>query len=244
MKKIFLMFVALVVALSANLCSAAINHYGPASITDLKDYIGNWYNTDGDLILTLSSDYRINGFRIVSVGYVGDTVAFYKVQITNGSSYENVYLQTFGSYAGNHEMLILNEQVALRKTKEPYYFESVDGIYLGMDQDQVVARCGQPSSVESDHRYTTWKYDNLGLDLNFEWNVVSGITIYPYSNKRFDRSGLSANSSQADFERKYNTSMSRRGNFDIGHGELIRMNRIRWGNNGVYLGFLTAGYVF
>lgn len=236
MKKFFAMFVALVVALSANLCSAM--DYMSVPVTHLKNYIGNWYNTDGDLLLTISSDYRINGFRISSLGYTGDTVAFYKVQITNGSSYENVYLQTFGSYNGNHEMLIVNEQVALRKTKEPYYFESVGGIYLGMDQNQVVARYGQPSSVESNRRSSTWTYNREGFSVTLEYGVVCDITIYSYGNRRFDRSGLSANSSRADFGYKYNTSVSSRGSLNIGHGEVISVS-----DGKVSLRFLTSGYV-
>ena len=238
MKKFFVMFVALFVVLSANFCSAAME-YRSVPVTHLKNYIGNWYNTDGDLLLTISSDYRINGFKISSLGYTGDTVAFYKVQITDGSSYGDVYLQTFGSYNGCHEMLVVNEQVALRKTKEPRYVESVGGIYLGMDQNQVVARYGQPSSVENNRRSSTWTYNKEGFSVTLEYGVVSDITIYSYGNRRFDRSGLSANSSRGDFERKYNTNVGSRGGLNIGNGEVLS---IRDGK--VSLSFFTAGMVF
>lgn len=86
--------------------------------------------------------------------------------------------------------------------------------------------------------------NNLGLEVNFRLNIVTGITIYPYGNIKFDWSGLSAKSSSSDFEYKYNASMTGRGNIDIGHGELICINKIRFGNNGVYLGIFTPGYVF
>ena len=106
------------------------------------------------------------------------------------------------------------------------------------------ARAVSITDLKNNRQNSDWEYGNLGLELHFSWNVVTGITIYPNGDRRLDWSGLSAKSSQADFERKYNTSMSRRGNIDIGHGELIRMNKIRFGNDGVYLGIFTSGYVF
>lgn len=238
MKKIFTaLTVALIVTFTANLC-AAMDYYS-VPVTHLKSIIGNWYDTNGNLVLNISNNYTINGYSIVSVGYTGDTVAFYKVRITDGSSYGDVYLQTMGSYDGYHSMLVLNEQFALRNSQSPRYVESVGGIYLGMDKNQVAALYGQPSSISNQHNYTTWKYINEGFHVTFNYDVVSEITIYKYGNRRFDRSGLSAKSSRADFEYKYNSSVSRRGNINIGHGELIAI-----GNDGVSLRCFTSGYVF
>ena len=186
----------------------------------------------------------------MSVDFEADTVAMYKIKIDEGNRYRTIELLYTGSTEEypEHQMLVMNwtsnNGQALRRTKEPRYFESVGGIYIGMDKNQVVSLYGQPSSVENNRNNSTWKYNDLGLELGFYMNVVTGITIYPYGNRRFDWSGLSARSSQTDFEYKYNSSMSRRGNINIGHGELIRLNKIRWGNDGVYLGIFTPGYVF
>lgn len=223
-------------------------------VTDLKYVLGNWYDAKGNLVLTISNDYKINGCTVLSVKAGYDTAALYEIKINEGTGYRDIVLCTDGSVQdvatnpkGNHEWLILNfhenNEITLRKTKEPHYFESVGGIYLGMHKDDVTKLYGQPSSVETDRwSEATWKY--RGFDVLIRGEVVHAITIYPYGDRRFDWSGLSARSSVADFEYKYNSKVSSRGNINIGHGELIRLNKIRFGNNGVYLGIFTPGYVF
>lgn len=236
---------AVAVFLPAMTCEAR-----SVSVTDLKWILGNWYDSKGNLVLSISNDYKINGCTVLSVDAEYDTAGVYEIKIDEGNRYRTIELLYTGSADKypEHQMLVMNwtsnNGQALRRTKEPRYFESVGGIYIGMDKNQVVSLYGQPSSVEDNRNNSTWKYNNLGLDLHFELNVVTGITIYPYGNRKFDRTGLSARSSQADFEYKYNNTMSVRGNIDIGHGELIRLNKIRFGNDGVYLGIFTPGYVF
>lgn len=240
MKKFFVMFVAMIVTVTASVCWAAMEYYS-VPVTHLKNYIGNWYDANGEFVMTINNDYTINDYRITSLGYTGDTVAFYKIGVSNGSNSGNIYLQTFGSYGNNtyHEMLILNEETALRRTKAARYVESIGDIYLGMNQNQVVSLYGQPSSVENSRGSTTWKYNREGFSVVFSYGVVSSITIYSYGDRRFDKSGLSANSTRADFEYKYNKSVSRRGSIDIGYGELINI-----GEGEVSLRFFTPGYVF
>ena len=106
------------------------------------------------------------------------------------------------SYRGN-KFIVLDEKIALRNTKNPHYFESVGGIYLGMSKNQVLSLYGQPSTVETRHRFSTWKYNDDGFDVEFRYNIVEKITIYRNGNRRFDWLGLSANNSRADFINKY-----------------------------------------
>lgn len=223
--------------------SAAVD-YRPVSATALKDIIGNWYNTKGELVLTISNDYRLNGYQIVSVGFMGDTAAMYKIKVSDGNESGDIEVMKDGSWNSKaHEMLVVNwtsnDGYSLRRTKNQQYFESIGGIYLGMDKNQVVSLYGQPSTVENRNSRSTWKYNKEGFDVRFNYNVVTGITIYPYGNRKFDRSGLSANNAITDFGYKYNTSVTRRGNLDIGTGEVIHIDR-----NGVTLGIFTPGYVF
>ena len=60
-------------------------------------------------------------------------------------------------------------------------------------------------------------------------DFVFSITIYPNSNKRFDKSGLSANDSNSAYERKYNAKIHGGDYIDsqmvIGHGESIFFNK-------------------
>lgn len=216
-------------------------------VSNLKDIIGNWYNTKGELVLTISNDYRLNGYQIVSVDFEGDTAAMYKITIGDGNKSGDIEVMRSSSYNSKaHEMLVVNwtsdDCYALRRTKNPQYFESIGGIYLGMDVAEVLKTYGEPSSAEHfDRVMREWilKYDKIGMDVSVYAGVVTEITIYPYGNRKFDRSGLSANNAITDFGYKYNTSVTRRGNLDIGTGEVIHIDR-----NGVTLGIFTPGYVF
>ena len=212
--------------------------YESVPVTYLKDIVGNWYDTKGNLVLTISSDRKINGCPIMSVGYEGDTAAFYKIVINEGNRNRTLELEYSGSAeSGYYEEITLNKNV-LRRTKNPKYFESIGGIYLRMDKDQVISLYGEPSKKSTNYDNSTWEYKNLGLKIIFYLNVVREITIYGYGDRKFDRSGLSANNSMSDFERKYSSSFSTRGNIRIGHGELINFNR---NNNSVTLSVFPPG---
>ena len=78
---------------------------------------------------------------------------------------------------------------------------------------------------------SVWEYNNEHFSVFFERGVVTSIKVYNNSKKRFDWSGLNANNSKYDFERKYRSKFSSRNLMKIGHGEMIAI-----GNN--YVGLL------
>ena len=224
---------------SAN-CSADVD-YRSVDVTYLKDIVGNWYDTKGNLVLTISSDYKLNGCPIMSVGFTADTVALYKIVINEGNRNRTIELEYSGSAErGYYEELEMNKNI-LRKTKNPQYFESIGGIYLRMDKNQVVSLYGEPSKKFTDYDNSTWEYKNLGLKIVFYLNVVREITIYEYGDRKFDWSGLSGRNTMYEFERKYNSSFSQRGNLRIGHGELINFNK---SNNSVTLSIFPPGGLY
>lgn len=228
MKKFVLsMMIVLAVAvfLPAMTCEAS-----SVPVTELKEIIGNWYDTKGNLVLKISNDYKINGCTVLDIDLVVDTAGIYKIKIDEGNRYKTIELLYTGSNLySDHEMLVMNwrssDGNSLRRTKTPRYFESVGGIYLGMDKNQVVSLYGQPSSTENRESSSTWKYNDLGLDVHFQWNIVTGITIYPYGNRKFDWSGLSANNTRAEFKSRYGGKAGQlgesRGPWIIGYGESI-----------------------
>lgn len=183
LKTFVISLIAIAIFIPAMICQAS-----PALVKELKNISGNWYDTNGNLVLTISSDYKINGGTVLDVEInEGD----YQIKIDEGISYRIINLGAFGSYEGYHEMRILGNlasgnKIVLRKTKEPRYFESVGGIYLGMDKNQVASLYGTPSSDNSQYGRTTWKYDNEGFSVEFDCGVVTGITIYSYGDRRFD----------------------------------------------------------
>ena len=226
--------IALVVAISANICAA---EYMSRSITELNRMVGTWYDTKGNVALTISKDYSINGCKVVALYsnteyqpiFTPQSVAIYTCRIAEGSGYKDIHLDyhsmpsIYLSTPDYHERIILNGKIALRRTKEPRYFESVGGIYLGMHKDEVLKLYGQPSSIVSrDNGLIIWKYDKQKFDVWFAADIVDSITIYKGGDRRFDWSGLSANNTPDEFKRKYGGRQGQvRSIWIIGYGESI-----------------------
>lgn len=207
-KMVMMSMVVAVMVLPMITCQAHTINYQSGSVTDLRYIVGNWYDTRGNLVLNIGNDYSINGCKILSVGWAGDSAAMYKIRIAERNGYRDIELMHYGG--DYHETLAINwtgnNGYALRRTKNPRYFESVGGIYLGMDKNQVISLYGQPSKVENNGRWSTWRYDKEGFDVGFDCNIATSITIYSSGDRRFDWSGLSCNSSLKDFKYKYNVS--------------------------------------
>ena len=197
--------------------------YESVPVTYLKDIVGNWYDTKGNLVLTISSDYKVNNCQVLYLGLYGESVAMYKIRINEGSNYRDIELLHSGS--SYHEYIFVNwnssNGYALRKTKNPQYFESVGGIYLGMDKSEVLKLYGQPSKIESYDRRQNWKYNNDLFEVNFDCNIVTEIKIYPYGTRKFDRTGISAKDDFKYILKKYNAKPME-SVYTIGYGETIR----------------------
>ena len=182
-------------------------------LTRMKPMVGNWYDSKGNLALTISSDYTINGCKILDLEIIrveenGETN--YKIKILEQSGERDVILchqECHIPYEEGHEFIWIGKQ-AFARTKTPRYYESVGGIYLGMYKDKVLSLYGQPSKIDEYIFDTylnsaTWSYEKIGLELKFSGDIVSRITIYPNSNLRFNKSGLSANDSMDSYKNFY-----------------------------------------
>ena len=200
----------------------------------LERIMGNWYDTEGNLFLTISNDYKINGHPILKYGHTFNETEFGCQIIYSGANQDEI-IELWYSPIKGREFLFITETYnksdnyipqkiyALRRTKNPQYYESVGGIYLGMDFRDVIKLYGEPTKiVESNYTGYTLKYEKQGFDLGIYGNIVSWIKIYKYGDRKFDRSGLSARHPKSDFERKYNPkSYHWTGALDIGHDEYI-----------------------
>lgn len=199
-----------IIIFSAN-CSAD-------DISYLKKFVGNWYDTNGNLLFTISEDYKFNGCTILSVGTYRDDI--FRIRIDEGNRYREIqFADTYDDY---HKLIVMNyyeeNPIVIRKTKEPKYFESIGGIYLGMNKNQVLSIYGDPSEIKN----SEWKYNREGFEVGFSFDAVSSIKIYKYGDRKFDWSGLSANNSEEDFVRKYNAKkIYDNGGYYIGNNEEI-----------------------
>ena len=230
MVKIFILSIVLAVMMIPMMTCEA------SSITYLKGIVGNWYNINGNVALTISSDYKLNGCQIMNLNLGGDAlVGTYEITYKDGNQNKFIEFWELSSIyeEPDYQFLIMNprnkNEYILRKTKNQRHFESVGGIYIGMSESELLRLYGAPSSKEHYDRFWKdwiWKYNNLGLEVSVYGGIVTEITFFSYGDRKFDRSGLSAKNSESEFARKYNAKIlrSNRGNgtaIMIGHGEAI-----------------------
>lgn len=226
MVKMFVMSILIAVMMIPAMTCHATNYSRP--ISDVDEFVGTWYDVNGNVALTIGSDYSINGCKILSVYYGSGNekyIAFVDtplmIRINEGNRTRDICID--GSYEQINKIIIVDGKMGLHRNKNIQHFESIGGIYLGMSQNQVLSLYGNPSSkVKNYGCVTTWKYSKDGFDVKFAADVVMSIKIYPSGNRKFDWSGLSARNSLNDFKYKYNASTrNRRVYLRIGHGEAI-----------------------
>ena len=233
MKKICAAVIIFYVMIFSANCSAG-------NVQALKDrgMIGNWYDTNGNLTLTIGSDYTINGCKILNCEVYGLTDCTagirYDLKIIEKNGVRDLILEYVSSSTAKkfseenyHEMIIIDTKNFYYREKNQRHYESVGGIYLGMKKDEVLKLYGEPSAVEKNpngyNRYE-FKYKNDGFDVEFVGDRVFSVKIYDYGNRKFDRSGLSARDSYESYKKFYKpkADVGIRGSvFYIGNGELI-----------------------
>ena len=235
MRKNLLMMILCLLMFPAITCQAAPEYfYRP--VTDLDPIIGTWYDSKGNVALTISSDYSINSCKVLEVWRERYTPKTIFCKISERSGIRTIRIEhdarnynapnftgKFSRSNDYHELIIIDEVMSLRRTKEPRYFESVGGIYLGMSKDDVVKLYGQPSKIEVPGSITTsyWRYGDE-FSLTFSGDVVTNIAFKKNGNRKFDWSGLSANNSFDEYMTKYNGIKSKSpGYLIIGNGEMI-----------------------
>ena len=106
--------------------------------------VGDWYDTNGNKVLTISNGY-INGCPIVDgADFVGGYPGAGVFIIQEAQGRKAIHLEWMG--VGNHKSLIMNKTTQLNNGSQEHY-ESVHGVYLGMTKEAVYNLLGKPSSV-------------------------------------------------------------------------------------------------
>ena len=237
MKMLIINMVVAVMIIPSMSCNAATYS---RSVTELKPMIGNWYDENGNLALTITNDYKINGCTVLDIEILGADygVSTYKLKILEKNGYRDIIFDYYSSDLSKkynelnyHEMIVIDKKTAYLKMKNKKYYESIGGIYLGMSKNQVIALYGNASSIKDSTNdvwgYEEWEYKKEGFKIVFNGNIVGSITIYQNGNMRFDKSGLSANDSIDTYKRTYKPKFN---NKDlsfvmyIGYGEEILIN--------------------
>ena len=219
-RSLLAIFLALFCVFAGNgFCSAA--EVNPQNAW-LEKFAGSWYDSDGNEVLTIR-DGCINGQAVQQVrSFSGGSPGSGIFCLEDGTE---MYLAWIGD--DMHRLLRANEGDELIPSKEPQYFEAVDGIFLGMRKAAVLDRWGEP---EKRPALQCWQYDQKGAVLYFTGDVVTGIRLQSESKLHFLRSGLNGASSLQSYQSFFGWKQlpqlpmgpytNVRGN-SIGHGEYL-----------------------
>ncbi|MBR5914535.1 MAG: hypothetical protein IKZ58_09265 [Selenomonadaceae bacterium] len=213
---------------------------GFKNISVMDKMVGEWYDENGNVALTIGSDYTINGCKIVDFKLVGLThfVAGieHHIKILEKDGYRDLILEYVSSdiprqlsEENYHEMIIIDSKNIYYRSKNRRHVESVGGIYLGMKKDEVVKLYGEPLSVERYEYSLTYTYKYKDFEILFGVDRVFSIKLYDYGNMKFDKSGLSAKNSKEDYQNFYKPKANSNvtlisplsSAFYIGHGEVV-----------------------
>lgn len=186
---------------------------------------GEWYDARGNKVLTISNGY-INGCLIVGgADFVGGYPGAGVFIIQEAQGRKAIHLEWLGN--GEHRTLIMNKKDQLTNRLQKEHYESVRGVHLGMTRQQVIDLLGMPSSSDVRGRETL-RYEDLGLSIDIDHNMVVVITITE-KGSHFDKSGLGVDASMIEYYNFYQfnrmpSELSKdifQGPFSIGHGEYI-----------------------
>lgn len=186
---------------------------------------GEWYDARGNKVLTISNGY-INGCLIVGgADFVGGYPGAGVFIIQEAQGRKAIHLEWLGN--GEHRTLIMNKKDQLTNRLQKEHYESVRGVHLGMTRQQVIDLLGMPSSSDVRGRETL-RYEDLGLSIDIDHNMVVVITITG-KGSHFDKSGLGVDASMIEYYNFYQfnrmpSELSKntfQGVFSIGHGEYI-----------------------
>ena len=194
-----------------------------------QKFAGDWYDTNGNKVLSISNGY-INGCRIVDgTDFVGDYPGLGVFIIQEKQGRRAIHLEWLGF--DEHKTLIMNKKDQLTSKLPKEHYESVHGVYLGMTRQQVIDLLGIPNSIDKIYGREILKYTDLGFQIRTEYNMVTEITLTG-KGARLDKSGLGIDSSMVDYYNFYQfnkmpSEFSKdkfQGPFSIGHGEYIFFN--------------------
>ena len=156
---------------------------------------GTWYDLDGNEAFVVVGD-SFNGRKILSAtNYLGSNracTAEFCIEGENGE--EPSHLDIVWLPNGR---FIMVDGKNYRSTKEPTYFESVRGVFLGMKQEDMLALLGEPTKSESNCNFIF-----PDMSVRTVGGMVHAIFL-PSGGARLDGSDLGADSAPEDFMAAY-----------------------------------------
>lgn len=194
---------------------------------------GEWCDSNGKIVLTLA-EKKVNNLPIVQLFRGPAMSSCYCARVQDGQQTKDIFIDFFPTMGepSIHQYAVLDEKIILRRPGHWHdYFESVDGVYLNMTKDEVLAKWGEPTervpsqtreqfeqmekfykSIDPNHHKLTyapyerfWRYAQKGcrLEFNYLTGELEEIDILPGSTVHFDKSGLGYDSPRSAYKEKY-----------------------------------------
>mgnify|MGYP003409989522 CR=1 FL=1 len=211
----------------------------------LRSCSGGWYDSEGNLILTIENNtinknkviagYDIDGGFIIGTGTL-------EIEVKGQPRYMRIgWMQ--GDAKGNRSTLaIIGPNILMhKKDTTDWKYESVAGVSLNMTKDQVKDILGEPSVLAENGN--VWRYTQnkrkkqIGVDVDFRSpfginDEVNSITLIhtAFNFAHFDKSGLNNNNTLEEYGESSAYSMrgtprqGSRESYDIGHGEYLKFS--------------------
>ncbi len=155
---------------------------------------GTWYDLDGNVAFVVTGD-DFNGRKIVhAMNYAGPRAWVADVFLEGEDGGERVGHSV--AWMPSRRFLTVDGKT-FRNTREPEYFESVRGVYLGMKEKEMLALMGAPERNAKGH-HLAWP----DMAVNIEGGIVTAIFL-PKGGACLDGSGLGADSDEEAFREAY-----------------------------------------
>ena len=204
---------------------------------------GTWYDCQHQLVLNIDTN-SINGCPITNVAWgrksgIKTGNAVFTILEDTGPKDLRIFWRNPGD---GHDALYLVDQDKSLHNDFFSYHESVNGVYLGMYREDVIAQIGNPDAVNNEEfGLTAMTYIKLGMKVYVFCGTVNSIVLYNSGTAQFDTTGLKCSDSLETFKSRYSlgyhggNSIKYALGCNIGHGENINFSRYP-----AYISFRTA----
>lgn len=167
----------------------------------LEPAVGEWYDTNGQLAMTITES-AINNCPVTALTDMTlDYPRTGRFTVAQADGEKTIKLDLLGHKS--HQYLIVNDRTPLRRSLNGDHYETLGNLYLGMTKDALVAAYGQPASTTPDQGGERWSYTTPHVDVVLQGNLVMTIRAYSDSNLAFAQSGLTAVSTPDEYAKAY-----------------------------------------
>ena len=164
-------------------------------MTPLK---GDWYDIHGNKFISITDGY-INGCKVIGgFDFVGGRGQYGVYRIMENVGPKDIKIQSV-----TYKMIQVDDNMVLTRTPKEQYYESVNGIHLGMAYSDVLAHLGKPDDIITESNRRGLVYSDLGLNIVIMGDRVLLIRMKNNGKWFLDQSKLNYRNSISDYCKAY-----------------------------------------